>query len=312
MAERPIRSGNRSPPPKDGPQCGRNFLYQDLGPDSFADCDRWGWTIGQAFGSRAMVRRSRVRSATVCPPSHLLGTPMTHNAPAIVGRQARALRILTCLQAGPGFNASELASQLQVSRRTIFRDLDLIRRAGVQFYFDDRLDAYRLSYKSQHMEPPQFNEQELALFVLMAHLSMLQHFPGFGLTGREAAAKLLCAYPYAQRISVSRLLNACVCHPPEEEPPPAAAALLRTILEAIRSQRRLRLVTCADDLQYSYRTKFDPYRVQLSANEWSVTGHSSVHRGQLTLGMRAIQIAELTAESYEVPRGFRRRPPAAV
>ena len=232
---------------------------------------------------------------------------MTRTPPAIVGRQVRTLRILSCLQAGPGFNAGELAGQLNVSRRTIFRDLDLIRRAGVQVYFDDRFDAYRLSYRSQCVEPPHFNERELAEFVLMAHLSVLHHFPGFGLSGREAAGKLLCAYPYSQRIAVSRLVNACVCEPPANKPSPASAAILKTVMDAIRSQKRLRVVTQANQREPSMRTKLDPYRLQLAPHDWSLTGRSSVHRGQVTLRMHAIAQVELTGEGFELPRGYKRR-----
>lgn len=233
---------------------------------------------------------------------------MNRTSPAIVGRQARALRILTCLQSGPGFNADELACQLNVSRRTIFRDLDLIRNAGVQVYFDERFDAYRLSYQSQCVEPPRFDEQELGQFVLMAHLSLLQHFPGFGPSGREAAAKLLCAYPYSQRIGISRLLNACVCQPPDKQPPAQAAAVLRTVLDSIRTQRRLRVVVRADQQQPSLRTRFSPYQLLLAWNQWSVVGHSSAHQGQRELHMSAIDSAELTSEPYDVPRGLRRGP----
>ncbi len=232
---------------------------------------------------------------------------MTRTPPAVVGRQVRALRILNCLQAGPGFNAKDLARQLNVSRRTIFRDLDLIRRAGVQLYFDDRYDAYRLSYQSQCVEPPSFNERELAEFVLMAHLSLLQHFPGFGPSGREAAGKLLCAYPYSQRIAVSRLVNACVCEPPRKQPSKQVTDVLKTVLDSIRGQKRLRVVTRANEREGSVRTKFDPYRLQLAPDEWSLTGRSSVHRGEITLHMQEIRSAELTSETFEIPRGFRRR-----
>jgi predicted DNA-binding transcriptional regulator YafY len=163
-----------------------------------------------------------------------------------------------------------------------------------------------LSYRSQTVEPPQFDERELAQFVLMAHLSVLQHFPGFGPSGREAAAKLLCAYPYSQRIAVSRLLNACVCRVPDERPSSEASSLLKTVVESIRSQKRLRLVTRADEREPSYRTKFDPHQLQLAPHDWSLTGHSSLHRGRITLGMRSIRSAELTSEPFELPRGSRR------
>ena len=63
------------------------------------------------------------------------------NVPA---RHARMLRILCQLQSGSGLNAEDLADQLGVCRRTVFRDLNMMRQAGVDFYFDEKLDCYRL------------------------------------------------------------------------------------------------------------------------------------------------------------------------
>ncbi|MBM4090387.1 MAG: HTH domain-containing protein, partial [Planctomycetes bacterium] len=64
---------------------------------------------------------------------------------AVPGRQTRMLKILSRLQAGGGLNATQLADQLEVCRRTIFRDLSLMREAGVSVYYDGVTDCYRLS-----------------------------------------------------------------------------------------------------------------------------------------------------------------------
>ena len=48
-----------------------------------------------------------------------------------LNRISRLIQLLGALQVGKGQNASELARACQVSRRTIFRDLEVLRSAGV-------------------------------------------------------------------------------------------------------------------------------------------------------------------------------------
>jgi predicted DNA-binding transcriptional regulator YafY len=48
-------------------------------------------------------------------------------------RISRLVQLLGLLQAGKAHNAGELAALCEVSRRTIFRDLDVLRQAGTRF-----------------------------------------------------------------------------------------------------------------------------------------------------------------------------------
>src|SRR5690606_28836300 len=97
---------------------------------------------------------------------------MTGNQEAIIGRHSRAIRILTCLQSGPTFNAKELAERLQVSRRTIYRDLNLIRGAGFRVEFDDESAGYRVAHASPNvLAPPGFSDRDVAKLALTSHLS---------------------------------------------------------------------------------------------------------------------------------------------
>src|SRR5262245_13782881 len=87
---------------------------------------------------------------------------MSGNSEAIVGRHARAIRIMTCLQAGPAFNARELADRMSVSRRTIYRDLNLIREAGIGVEFDNQYAGYKVAPPANGaLTPPAFSDRDL-------------------------------------------------------------------------------------------------------------------------------------------------------
>lgn len=59
-------------------------------------------------------------------------------------RLGRLLRVLRCIT-GPGrWDAEALANELQCSTRTVYRLLDTLTYAGIPWYFDDKLRAYKV------------------------------------------------------------------------------------------------------------------------------------------------------------------------
>ncbi|QDU26950.1 HTH domain protein [Anatilimnocola aggregata] len=59
-------------------------------------------------------------------------------------RLERILRILSLLQSGAPFNALQLAQETNVHRRTVFRDVALLRGAGIPIRFDPETACYSL------------------------------------------------------------------------------------------------------------------------------------------------------------------------
>jgi proteasome accessory factor B len=57
----------------------------------------------------------------------------------------RLLRLITLLQGRQGYTADDLARELEVSRRTIFRDLNMLEMAHIPYYFDREAGGYRIS-----------------------------------------------------------------------------------------------------------------------------------------------------------------------
>ena len=234
---------------------------------------------------------------------------MTDHGPATIDRHVRALRILTCLQSGPCFNAKKLAQQLRVSRRTIHRDLNLIREAGIQVCYNGRDSAYRLAPQSpQHLPPPTFDPEELTTLVMAAHLSVLQNLPDMGGAASLSVAKLLGAYPGSVRDAVARLLNACVLQLPSGDVPGRTREVIRVLLRAIGNQNQVRCTIQEDATQISYQTLIAPYRLVVSLERWILIGRSSIHRCVRSFPLAKIEAIELTEEPYQLPSNFHHRP----
>ena len=129
-----------------------------------------------------------------------------HCGPA---RHARLLQIFQHLQTGGGFNATELATQLDVCRRTIFRDLSTMKEAGVDVFYDDCLDSYRLDPRTHVCVAPELTQDELTTLVAAVELSALRQPAGCREVLRQSVSKLLASAPRQLQHQVARVVKAC-------------------------------------------------------------------------------------------------------
>ncbi|MCK4626053.1 MAG: HTH domain-containing protein, partial [Phycisphaerae bacterium] len=63
-----------------------------------------------------------------------------------VSRIYRLLRLITMLQSGRSYTVAQLAEELDVSRRTVFRDLNVLEMARIPYYFDRDAKTYRINH----------------------------------------------------------------------------------------------------------------------------------------------------------------------
>jgi predicted DNA-binding transcriptional regulator YafY len=111
-----------------------------------------------------------------------------------LSRISRLVQLLGLLQAGKGRNVGSLAKACQVSRRTIFRDLDVLRQAGVPLLFDDDQGVYRIP-GTYFLPPTNFTAEEaLAVMVLCYEFGSDQRLP-FYEAAHSAALKLESSLP---------------------------------------------------------------------------------------------------------------------
>ncbi len=123
-----------------------------------------------------------------------------------VSRIYRLLRVVTLLQSGRGYTAGQLAEELQVSRRTVFRDLNALEMARIPYYFDHETQGFRIS---QHffMQPVNLTLSEaLALLALAGSLQADSNVPLISQSA-QAAAKLESVLPAAIREHVGSVIK---------------------------------------------------------------------------------------------------------
>ncbi|MCH7597171.1 MAG: HTH domain-containing protein, partial [Planctomycetes bacterium] len=109
-------------------------------------------------------------------------------------RIERLLKLLQALQEGVPVTVEELARLIDVSRRTVFRDLSLLGEAGIRFNYDR--ETRRYTAERPALLPPVSLTHAEALSLMMASRYMLDRpFVTDRALGARAALKLESMLP---------------------------------------------------------------------------------------------------------------------
>jgi predicted DNA-binding transcriptional regulator YafY len=214
---------------------------------------------------------------------------------------SRLVSILMLLQARQQVTARELAAELEVSRRTVYRDLDALAAAGVPVYAEQgRAGGYRLVDGYRTRLTGLTEDEALSLFVL----GLPEPAAALGL-GRQAASverKLLAALGPAQRVRAGALrdrfrIDTSGWYQSAEEPP-HLEALSRCVLqdrEVDATYRRWRAPRVVE-------RRLRPYGLVLKGGAWYLVAESA---GQLR-SYRVAHVVRLvvTDERFERRPGF--------
>jgi len=169
------------------------------------------------------------------------------------GRLSRCIRLLSLLQSRRGYRAAELAHELEVCRRTVYRDLRLLEEAGIAPRFDRRRAGYVVQTASRAKALPLVDDELIAL-LLAAHTSPLVSGYCFGSLVRQASKELLTQCPPQLREETTRLLNSLVVQPSASFRARGEEVIWCEIIRALRQERQLRI---------SYPSPVDPTQLSL-------------------------------------------------
>jgi proteasome accessory factor B len=220
-----------------------------------------------------------------------------------LSRISRLVQLLGLLQAGKGHNATELARACEVSRRTIFRDLDVLRQAGVPLLFDDEHDKYRIP-GTYFLPPTNFTTEEaLAVIVLCYEMGSDSRLP-FYEAAQSAALKLEGSLPGRVREQLRDISTAVQIKMEPGNPLAGQMPVYRQLLGAIAARRAVQILYDSYSDGQTIRLKLCPYRMLFSRRSWYAIGRSSVHCEVRTFNVGRIRSMEVLDENFYVPRGF--------
>jgi len=220
-------------------------------------------------------------------------------------RADRLLSLLMLLQTRGQLSARELAEELEVSERTIYRDITALSTSGVPIYASRGpgggvrlIEEYRTTLTG--LTP----DETRALFTMgipapLAQLGMDEKFKG-------ALLKLSASLPETRREEEARtrqriLLDSSWWFQSDQDVP-----CLQTIQQALFQDRRLRIRVRWEFFNTQFEQEAEPYGLVAKANIWYLV----YGRGGTPHVTRVSQIveAEMLSECFERPPEFQLEP----
>ena len=192
--------------------------------------------------------------------------------------------------------AAQLAAWLEVSERTIYRDVRDLSLAGVPVDGEAGI-GYRMR-PGFDLPPIMFTLDEVQALVAGARMAESWGGPGLALHVRSALAKITLALPKARREEVERTR----LFAPGFHVPPHAAAGLENIRRAILEHRKLRIDYQDSAQRRSSRTLW-PLGVYFWGRTWSLAAWCEFRGDFRNFRLDRILRLEMTAEQFEETPG---------
>jgi predicted DNA-binding transcriptional regulator YafY len=219
-------------------------------------------------------------------------------------RITRLLKLFQMLQSGQGQNSAGLAQTCGVGQRTIFRDLETLRDAGVPFKFDAESGRYSIK-RDAFVQPAGLTDDEAqAIITLAKAFKRQQRRLPFYLSVQSAAVKLERNLPPAMRTKLRRSARAIRVTGNRINSLASKTAFYGQFWQAIDTRRKVRIVYGSLTEWEQISTTIEPYLLLFNKHSWFVIGQSSIHREVRTFNLGRVESLELTDETYRIPRSF--------
>lgn len=218
-------------------------------------------------------------------------------------RTQRLIRIIQLLQAGRRCKSDWLAAELSVSRRTLLRDIKVLREAGVGCEYDAESETYRLDH-SYYLRPLNLTIEEA-----LAIMHLTRKFAGEPMVPSSAAVmsaglKIEGALPAHIRAHCGRLLEGVEMGRLQVSDVGSVTDALFKIQEAIALRRKIRMKYDSYYDKKEIATVLHPYCLTFRSRGWYVIGKSESHRKIRTFKIERIVDMEVLDAAYRPDKNF--------
>jgi len=219
-------------------------------------------------------------------------------------RSDRLLSLLLILQARGRVTAPDVARELEISVRTVYRDVEALSAAGVPVWTEQGRHGGIALMPGYRTDMTGLTAAESRALVALTGRAVPDDL-GMGSALASAVHKLVAAVPASHRAAAEQARDrVLVDHEGWYRAPAASAALsavMPVVQDAVWSDRRLRLRYRHGDGEV-HRYLLDPYGLVVKAGAWYLV---AAHRGTARLWrLDRVQEAALQVEPARRPAGL--------
>ncbi|HYF63418.1 MAG TPA: YafY family protein [Herpetosiphonaceae bacterium] len=219
-----------------------------------------------------------------------------------MNRTDRLLAIVLELQAHGRRRAEDLAATFEISKRTIYRDIQALCEAGVPVVAAPG-QGYSL-VEGYFLPPLRFSADEAMMLLLGADLMAASFDAEYSRAARDAARKIAGALPERERDEVASLRQTIRFIPGGAAGRRGEADLLRQVRRAILARRRLRMDYHARHGAAAVEREVDPYGLIHNGNSWYMVGFCRLRQAIRAFRIERIARLAVLAATFERPAGF--------
>jgi len=219
-------------------------------------------------------------------------------------RVRRLLRLITVLQRGRGTSAAGLCVELGISRRTLFRDLDALRDAGIPVYHK-RGEGYRINH-GFYLPPVNLTMPEALGLMLLGKSAAAQRDRPLVAPALSAIYKLITTVPEPIRSACSEVMTHVSVDPGASIPGDTEMRWYPVLQKCIDTQT-------ACDIAYTspaggdrtlLETRLEPYALHFANRAWYVLGKTAAHKEVRVLKLARFERIEPSTKQFKRPAGF--------
>lgn len=217
-------------------------------------------------------------------------------------RIQRLLHIITLVQGDRSYTPARFAHLFGMTERSVFRDMNDLRAAGVPIDFDPEIDGYVIR-GDFFLRPTEFSlDEALALCLLATQVRENEQLPQTK-PAAKAIQKLRCNLPGTFREELEQLMphvTVALARRENEgnqdvfEKMRTAIANRRSLICAYETPRR------KDDTPY----RFDPYALYFGQRAWYVIGKRHTDGEIRTLKLSRFVQCRSTDQPFQIPDDF--------
>lgn len=216
-------------------------------------------------------------------------------------RVNRLLQLITLLQTRTGWDAKSLALELEVSTRTLFRDLNTLEQAGIPCRSDEG-GGYRIQ-QGFFLPPVSLTTAEIMGVMQLTRFVAQHRERPFHAQALSAIYKLISAIPDPLRSTVGQMLAQISTSPDAKLHGTGELRYFTQLQQAADLCRACKVVYTSPVEDGDLTFELEPYRLHHANRAWYVFGRTDLHNEVRML--KLIRIGELTllTRTFEKPPG---------
>jgi len=219
-----------------------------------------------------------------------------------VSRVHRLLRLITVLQSGQGRSVAELTAELGISRRTVFRDLQMLQSAGIPCYYDAER-GYRISERF-FLPPISLTVREILGLMLFGKTAAARRDRPLADAGLSAIYKLINTAPEPIRGACSDMMASVSVDPGPMVENTRETRHYLTLQQCVDEGRVCRAAYQSPVETKPLKCRLRPYSLHFASRAWYVLAGTDVHDEVRTFKLTRFTEIEPLNETFQRPTDF--------